>query len=335
MVGDPRARWWRREGDRRGRFRYFDARGRRITDVAALARLDALRIPPAWTDVRIAPSPQARLQAVGRDQKGRPQYVYHAAWTACRAAAKYAKLLRFAAALPGFRAATAAHLAEAGPTRNRVLALLTRLLDAACFRIGDERYRANGTFGVATLETRHLRVGASSLAFAFRGKHGIRHRKIVADPALAALAREVRALPGRRLFQFRREDGVVAPLRGRDVNAYIKAVMGAEFSAKDFRTWGGTLRAARWLDRQGPAASKAAAARTIRRCVAEVARHLGNTPAICRASYVSPRVLSAYQAGRTLRDYRPADAARERAFAAGYTAEEMALVALLAADPVS
>jgi DNA topoisomerase-1 len=339
MARDPRARWWRREGHQRGRFTYFDAAGRRIADPEVVARLDALGLPPAWTDVRIAPSPKAKIQAVGRDAKGRTQYRYHADWVASRADAKYAKLVRFAEALPRFRATTSAHLAEEGPTRERVLALMTRLLDAACFRIGGERYCAeNGSYGVATLRTRHLRIGASSLAFAFRGKKGVHHRKVVADPALAALAREVAALPGKRLFQYRRPDGAVAPLSGRDVNQYIKAVLGPEFSAKDFRTWGATLRAARFLAAHGPAPTKAAARKTIRRCVQAVAEHLGNTPAICRASYVSPRVFEAYERGFTLRDYLPPGKRRVALFEQGYTAEEMELMAMLAApdaDPAT
>ena len=330
MARDPRARWWRREGHQRGRFRYFDAAGRRLTDPVVVARLDALGLPPAWTDVRIAPSPTAKLQAVGRDAKGRTQYRYHARWVASRADAKYAKLVRFAQALPRFREATSAHLATPGPNRERVLALVARLLDAACFRIGGERYACeNGSFGVSTLRTRHLRVGASSLAFAFKGKKGIQHRKVVTDPALAALAREVAALPGKRLFQYRRADGTLAAVAGADVNAYIKAVMGPEFSAKDFRTWGATLRAARFLAAQGPAASPTAAKRTMRRCAAAVAEHLGNTPAICRASYISPRVFDCYARGFTLGDYLPPPDRRVRLFQQGHTAEEMELMAML------
>lgn len=339
MARDPRARWWRREGHQRGRFKYFDATGRRLADPEVLARLEALRIPPAWTDVRIAPSAKSKLQVVGRDQKGRAQYLYHADWVASRADAKYAKLVRFAQALPRFREVTSAHLAEQGPTRDRVLALVARLLDAACFRIGGERYcQENGSYGIATLHNRHLKVGASSLAFAFRGKKGVHQRKVVTDPGLAALAREVRALPGKKLFQYKRPDGTIAPVTGRDVNQYIKAVMGPEFSAKDFRTWGATLRAARYLAAYGPVPTKTAATRVVRRCVAAVSEHLGNTPAICRASYISPRVFACYEKGFTLRDYLPPAERRVRLFQQGHTAEEMELMHMLAApeaDPAT
>jgi DNA topoisomerase-1 len=319
-------RWWRRT-----KTRILDAQGHAIRDPAALDRVRKLHIPPAWTDVRISPSSRAKLQAVGYDARGRRQYLYHAAWTARQAEAKYAKLTAFAAALPRFRATTSAHLAGSGPTRERVLALVTRLIMTGCFRIGGERYaRDNKSYGIATLCNRHLALGGRSLRFRFRGKRGVWQQHVVTDAELLEVMREVRALPGPRLFQYRRPDGSLAPVTGREVNAYLKEVMGPAFSAKDFRTWNGTLMAARVLAAYGPAETARERKMIMGRAARAVGRYLGNTPAIARASYISPRVFEAYEQGRTLKDFAPRGRRQIQLIEAGLTTEELELLRLLA-----
>jgi DNA topoisomerase-1 len=333
MAVDRHARWWRRVGTP-GRFRYVDPLGKRITDAAQLARIQALRLPPAWTDVRIAPSDRSSLQAFGFDAKGRKQYVYHPRVVAAHAAAKYNKLVAFAEQLPRFREVTSAALGGEGLGRERVLALVTRLINVGCFRVGGERYaRENRSYGIATLTTRHLRVHETSLRFNFPGKHGVKQNKVVhGDPELAGLVREVASLPGKRLFQYDGPQGVSA-VTERDVNAYIKQVMGPDFSAKDFRTWGGTLLAARILAAYGPAETPTARKRIMQRAVRAVANFLGNTPAIARASYISPAVFAAYERGLTLKSFEPKGRQRIRLMQAGYTDEEIELMRMLSIEP--
>jgi DNA topoisomerase-1 len=321
--------WWRRQGKR-----VVDARGRRITAEESLERIRKLRIPPAWTDVRIAPGKASKLQAVGLDAKGRRQYIYHADWTRTQAEAKYGKLVAFAAALPAFRQATSQALQGEGPTRERVLALVARLIMTGCFRIGGERYaRDNKSYGIATLCNRHLQVGQTCLRFKYRGKRGVMQQRVVTDPELCAVMCEIKALPGPRLFQYRRADGSLAAVTGRDINAYIKEVMGPAFSAKDFRTWNGTLMAARILAAYGPleVGHKKVMVNTVR----AVSRYLGNTPAIARASYISPRVFEAYEQGRTLKDFAPRGRRQIRLLEAGLTEEEVELMKLLAGPSVN
>ena len=328
-MGNRYDRWWRRTGKKKP-FRYTDAQGRRITDARKLERLEALRIPPAWREVRISPSPRAKLQAVGFDEKGRRQYLYHADWVAAQAAQKYDKLVRFVRQLPHFREVTTAHLSEPGLGKQKVLALVTRLINEGCFRVGGERYaRENHSFGIATLMRTHLHVGGSYVRFTYTGKRGIRQSKVIPDPEMVALICEVKALRGRRLFKYRKEDGTIGLVTGREVNAYIKAIMGPEFSAKDFRTWGGTLLAARVLAGYGPAETATRRKQVIRRTVAAVANFLGNTPAIARASYISPRVFERYEEGVTIKDFLPRGKRRVALRQAGYTDEEIEIMRML------
>lgn len=331
MAKDPYARWWRRALTRRGKLKLFDAHGEPVTAAEQLDRVRALRLPPAWTDVRISPSARSKLQAVGLDAKGRRQYVYHADWVRRRRDEKYAKLVRFVAALPHFREVTSGHLEVDGPTRERALALVTRLMMEGCFRVGGERYaRENKSYGIATLCNRHLVIGETCLQFRYRGKRGVLQHRVVADVALVDIMREVAALPGRRLFQYRRADGRIVPVTGREVNAYIKEIVGREFSAKDFRTWNGTLMAARVLAAYGPAETVKERKRRMVCTVRAVARYLGNTPAIARASYISPRVFEAYDRGLTLKDFAPRGRRQVRLVEAGQTVEELELMKLLA-----
>jgi DNA topoisomerase-1 len=333
-MAEPYARWWFREGDKASGFAYRDARGRLITAPAALKRIRALGLPPAWTGVRISPSASTKLQAFGFDRKGRKQYRYHPEWTQQRAAAKFRRLAAFAQRLPHFRAVTSDHLAQPALSREKVLALLTRLISAGNFRIGGDRYaRENRSYGLSTLRRQHLGISETCLTFDYRGKHGIAQSQVVCDGGLTAIMRELSELPGPRLFKVPCADGSQVPLTSRDVNAYIKEIMGPDFSSKDFRTWSGTLLAARVLTMYGPPASPKEAKKNLSRCAAEVAQALGNTPAIARSSYIAPVVLDCYQRGITLSSLAPNDSQRLTLLQQGYTLEEVELMRMLSIAP--
>jgi DNA topoisomerase I len=301
-----RARWWRRLGSKERGFRYVDAGGNRVTDEAALERVKSLAIPPAWRYVRISPARGGRLQAVGVDTSGRVQYLYHPKYVERQARRKYEKIERFGAALPRLRRRSNEDIALDGLPRERVLAVVLRLINDLYFRLGSEesveRYR---TFGVTTLRNRHLTIrDGGRLDFNFVGKHHIRHRRVLVDEDLASLVAEIKALKGSRLFNYLDADAKPRAITPRDVNAYIKETIGEEFSAKDFRTWGATLRAAVELAELGPPANEKTAAKNIRQVVKRVAEHLGNTPTVCRNCYIHPLVLEQYQKGVSLNDYR-------------------------------
>jgi DNA topoisomerase-1 len=314
---------WRRLGKRR--FRYVDFHGRPITNEDALERIRGLAIPPAWTDVWISPNAGARLQATGVDSAGRRQYLYHPAFRAAKEREKFDRLLHFGAVLPALRRRMASHLRLGPYEREWACALAVRLINHAWFRVGSDRHaRTARTYGITTLTKRHLTLEDDKVAFCFRGKN----RKLVRHTLRsAALARELGALvelPGSRLFRFER-DGELFPLTGQQLNAYIAEHLGNGFTAKDFRTWGGTLVAAVELAKDGPPASDTEAKRTLAAVMRKVARDLGNTPAVARASYVSPAVVEHYLAGRTIEDFRPRSNARRN----GLTADERALVRML------
>lgn len=332
-MSDPQARWWRRMGDKKRGFWYEDAQGRRLTSPSALTRIAALKIPPAWTDVRIAPSSRGKLQATGFDTKGRKQYRYHADWVEQQSAAKFRKLVDFVRHLPEFRAATSEHLERSELGREKVLALVSRLITEGCFRIGGERYaRENQSFGIATLGVEHVSVSECCLEFSFKGKRGVEQAKVICDEGLAALMGELLRLPGERLFKYPKADGAIAHVSDREVNAYLKEVMGERFSAKDFRTWGGTLLAARILAERGPAPDAKACKKAITECVKEVSRYLGNTPAVARASYIAPVVFSCYERGVTLQDFAPRGKRVLSLKEQGYTAEEYELMRMLSIE---
>jgi DNA topoisomerase-1 len=320
---------WRREGSKR-RFRYVDSRGKRITDESKLARIEALAIPPAWKDVWISPRPQAKLQATGVDAAGRRQYLYHPDYRAAQEQAKYDKLVRFAERLPELRAAMAGHMEREPLDRERVCALAVRLVNLGWFRVGSERYaRSSRTFGITTITKRHVTVRGQRIAFSFRGKHRVWVRTTLVDSELAAATRELLELPGRgRLFRYECEDGLVN-LNGARLNDYIREHMGEEFTAKDFRTWGGTLLAAIGLAERGVAETEAQAKRSVAAVMRAVAERLGNTPAVARASYVSPAVIEQYLVGRTIEDFRPRHLRVVGARDTGLELEEQALLSLL------
>jgi DNA topoisomerase-1 len=320
---------WRRVGSRR-HFRYVDARGKRITDSAKLERIEALKIPPAWRDVWISPRPGAKLQATGLDKAGRRQYLYHHELRAAQEQAKYDRLIRFAERLPDFRRAMSEHMSLEPFEREWTSALAVRLINLAWFRVGTERYaETSKTFGVTTLSKRHVRVRGSRVAFHYRGKRRIWVRTALVDAELAAAVRELLQLPGgRRLFRYRSE-GELYNLTGARLNEYIREHMGEEFTAKDFRTWGGTLLAAIALAERGTAETEAEAKRVLAAVMRAVGERLGNTPAVARASYVSPAVVDQYLDGRTIDDFRPRHLRVVGARDMGLDLEEQALLTLL------
>ncbi len=284
---------------RRGKgFSYHRADGEPVTDERVLSRIKALAIPPAWTDVWICPRARGHIQATGRDIKGRKQYRYHADWSEGRSEAKFHRLTDFARALPRLRRRVEEDLSRRGPGREKAVATTVRLLEITLIRIGNREYaRQNRSFGLTTLHKRHLEVDGSALIFAFRGKSGVEHTVTVRDRRLARLLKALRDLPGQHLFKYRDADGDLVPVSSDDVNAYIREVMGDHFSAKDFRTWAATVSAARALRECDAPASKTESKRQCNQCLKAVAGLLGNTPTVCRSSYVHPAVFELHETG--------------------------------------
>jgi DNA topoisomerase I len=325
----PRTGGWTRVGSRRS-FRYLDARGKRITDQAKLERIEALRIPPAWKDVWISPRPGAKLQATGIDAAGRRQYLYHPDFRAAQEEAKFDKLVRFADALPGLREAMAEHMEFAPLAPEWTSAVAVRLINLGWFRVGEERYaREYKTFGITTLRKSHVSVRGSRIAFRFRGKHRAWVHTAVVDRELSeAMKMLLETRGGRRLFRYRIGDDIYN-LTGRRLNDYIAEYMGNDFTAKDFRTWGGTLLAAVAFAEHGPAESPTAAKRTVAAVMRTVGERLGNTAAVARSSYVSPAVVEQYLNGRTIADFRPRHLRVVGARDTSLDLEEQAVVSLL------
>jgi DNA topoisomerase I len=320
---------WRRVGSRR-HFRYEDSRGKRITNPDKLARIEALVIPPAWRDVWISPRANAKLQATGVDKAGRRQYLYHPAYRAQQEQAKYDKLVRFADHLPDLRKAMTKDLEGEEFTPEWTCALAVKLINLGWFRVGGERYtKAHRTFGITTLNKNHVSIRGNRVAFRYRGKHRVLVRTAFVDAELAEAMRSLKGLNGgRRLFQYRFEDGF-CNLNGRKLNEYIRERMGEEFTAKDFRTWGGTLIAAIALAERGVAETETEAKRIVVGVMRRVGERLGNTPAVARSSYVSPAVVEQYLDGRTIEDFRPRHLRVVGARDTGLDAEEQALLSLL------
>jgi DNA topoisomerase-1 len=321
-----------RVGNKR-RFRYVDARGREIRDAAVLERIERLAIPPAWKDVWIAAGPRAKLQATGYDKAGRKQYLYHPDFRAAQEEAKYDSLIRFGAGLPGLRAAMTEHLDKEELDRERVSAVALRLISLGWFRVGSERYAREGTYGVTTLLRRHVHVRGRRIRLSFPSKAGIRVRSELVDEELAAEIRALLAIKGGpRVFKYRWEGGVCNLTSGR-LNDYVKLYLGEEFSAKDFRTWGGTLLAAIYFaedaERQGFPESVAEQKRSVTSVMRRVAKQLGNTPAVTRSSYVSPAVVEQYLDGRTIDDFRPRHLRVVKARDPALSPEEKAMLGLL------
>jgi len=280
---------------RRGRaFSYVDAKGHAITSPRVLSRIKALAIPPAWEDVWICPSPRGHIQATGRDARGRKQYRYHEDFRRMRDETKFHRMIAFADVLPKIRARVDADLRHKRNDRDKVLATVVRLLEQSLIRIGHEEYRRkNGSYGLTTMTTRHVDVRGSTIRFHFRGKSGLVRDVDVHDRELARVVSSIKDLPGEKLFQYE-DDGALRTVEADDVNAYIRRVAGDDFSAKDFRTWAGTVHAALALAEKGD----------VKAAIAQTAHRLGNTPAVCKSCYVHPEVIAAFLDGTLNLEHR-------------------------------
>jgi DNA topoisomerase I len=291
----------RREPKPGGGLRYIGVNGRALRKAEEIQRLVHLAVPPAWTDVWICPSQSGHIQATGRDARGRKQYRYHQRWRVQRDATKYERIIVFGEALPRIRARVDADQRSPDLSRERVLATIVRLLDTTYIRVGNEEYaRENRSFGLTTMHDRHVEVDGSKLRFQFRGKSGKQHTVGITDRRVARVITRLQELPGQQLFQWEDDDGVIHGVESDDVNGYIREAAGDDFTAKDFRTWAGTVLAAWALQELGKYASQTEAKRHVVEAVESVARDLGNTPAVCRRCYVHPEVLAAHLDGALL-----------------------------------
>jgi DNA topoisomerase-1 len=289
-------------------FAYRTPSGAALRDRRKLARIRGLAIPPAWQDVWICPDARGHLQATGRDARGRKQYLYHADWRAVRDGTKFERMLEFGSALPRLRETIESDLALPGLPRERVLAAVVRLVDDTLVRVGNEQYRrANGSFGATTLRQRHAEIDGRRIAVEFKGKGGKLQRAEIVDRRLARVMQDLQDLPGRELFEYVGDgDGARHRIHSHDVNDYLRAVGGEDLTVKDFRTWGASALCLRELAESGEPESPTAATRAVAGAIREVAKALGNTPAVCRASYVHPALLETYAAG----ELRPAASRR-------------------------
>ena len=282
-------------------FRYVSPKGRPVAS-RERARIRALVIPPAWTEVWICPDPRGHLQATGRDARGRKQYRYHPRWRDVRDEDKYGRLADFGRALPAIRRRIARDLRRRGLSREKVLAAVAKLLETTFIRVGNDEYaRQNRSYGLTTMRDAHVRVSGSKVRFLFRGKSGVAHQLELDDRRLARIVRQCRDLPGQELFQYLDDRGRVVDVGSEDVNAYLKDITGTDFTSKDFRTWAGTVLAATLLCEAEPSTSATAGKKAVTRAIDEVARRLGNTRAVCRKSYVHPAVIDAYLDGTITR----------------------------------
>jgi DNA topoisomerase-1 len=324
-VNDLRTPGIRRLG-RNKRFRYVDVDGQTVSDTEVLARIRSLVIPPAWTDVWICANPLGHLQATGRDARGRKQYRYHPRWRQVRDEVKYGRLLAFAGALPKIRERTGADLKRTGLPREKVLATVVELLEKTLIRVGNEEYvRDNNSYGLTTMRDTHATVNGSSVRFEFRGKSGIAHSVDLHDARLARIVKACRDLPGYELFQYVDDDGHRKAIESSDVNDYLREISSESFTAKDFRTWAGTVFTACELSRFPPHRSQTAAKKNILQAIKSVATRLGNTTSVCRKCYIHPAVVDAYIDGDVIKP-----AKRRRLSRSRLSPQETAVVALIA-----
>ena len=327
-----RAKWLRRTGSSPRSFKYIDQNDRTVKDKSTIEKIRSLVIPPAWRHVRVNPSATGKIQAVGMDSTGRVQYIYHPTFAARQKKKKFAKLEQFGNMLPKLREATNRDIALDGLPRDKVMAVVMRLINSLYFRVGtDHSARHYKTFGITTLQKRHVTLGRKgTLQFDFVGKSHIEHRKVLVDEDLAQVLKDLMNIKrGRKLFRYLDEQGKARPVTPGQINTYIKSAIGPEFSSKDFRTWGATVLAASELANAGVAESETERKRRIVSIVKRVAEELGNTPAVCRESYIHPTVLDAYAAGLTIEEFRPRDKRRIRRKAEDLDPEEKALIKLL------
>lgn len=330
-----RGNWWQRRGSKSRGFGYFDKNGRKINDENHLERIKSLVIPPAWKYVRISPSTSGNLQVLGMDTNGRIQRLYNPKFREKQERKKFQKIEKFGEYLPKLRKITSEHLNLSGFPREKVLAAMIRLINSLYIRVGSEdsveKYK---TYGITTLQNRHLEVKrGGKLIFNFVGKHHIAHRKILVDNELAMLMRDLKAIGGaRKLFNYLDENDKPRPIKPADINEYLKEITAPDFTAKDFRTWGGTLLAAIILSEIGAADDEKLIKKNIVKAIKKVAEHLGNTPAVARASYVHPAVLKSYEAGITLDEFEKKKKRVIKFSQADYETEEKALMKLFKSE---
>ena len=309
--------------------RYLDPDGRPVRDPATLARIKALAIPPAWTKVWISPWPNGHIQATGRDDRGRKQYRYHAKWHSVRDESKYGRALAFGRSLAKIRRAINRDLKLDGLPRRKVLAAVVRLLETTLIRVGNDKYaRDNNSFGLTTMRDRHAEIEGGTVRFQFRGKSGIKHSVAINDRGLAQVVKRCQELPGQELLQYIDDEGQVRDIGSDDVNEYLRSITGQDFTAKDFRTWAGTVLATIALQEFEAFDSQVQAKKNVVRAIESVARRLGNTPSVCRKCYVHPGVLDAYLEGTMLHSLRQR-ALEEMSDVRGLSPEESAVLALL------
>jgi DNA topoisomerase I len=310
---------------------YYAENGARISDPHARKRLNALAIPPAWTDVWICPDPDGHIQATARDARGRKQYRYHPSYRETRDRSKFRRMLEFSEVLPLLRERVERDLRAGDLTRRQLLATAVRLLDKTLIRVGNDEYaRENRSFGLTTLRRRHVRVEGASLRFSFRGKSGVEHSVAITEPRLTRIIQRCQDLPGHELFQYLDESGKRQAVSSDDVNAYLREITGHDVTAKDFRTWGGTMLAAMELRAMGPASSRREADGNIVRAIDAVAERLGNTRAVCRKYYVHPSLVDAYHLGLTVPNSVPASRlARREQSSAALRRDEVAVLQFL------
>ncbi len=319
----------RRERKGKG-FVYRMDSGERVSDQAVLGHVKSLSIPPAWTDVWICRNPDGHLQATGRDARGRKQHRYHPKWREIRDATKYERMIAFAKALPGIRSRVQRDLNLRGLPQNKVLAAVVKLLEVSLVRVGNEEYAKNNhSFGLTTMKGRHVRIKGPNLRFRFRGKSGIDHQVDIEDKRLAKVVKSCQELPGQDLFQYIDDEGKQQDVKSGDVNDYLREISGAEFSAKDFRTWAGTVLAAMALAEFERFDSKAEAKKNIARAIESVAKKLGNTAAICRKCYVHPDIIEAYLGGTLVKTLKQRAEQQLSRSLRHLSPEEAAVLALL------
>jgi DNA topoisomerase I len=313
-------------------FRYYKPSGDPLEDEATLERMRKLAIPPAWTDVWICPKANGHLQATGRDARGRKQYRYHPQFREVRESTKYEHMLEFARALPGIRGRLAEHMALRGLPREKVLATVVHLLETTLIRVGNDDYaKENKSYGLTTLRNPHVKVEGAELRFQFKGKSGKQWRLQVKDRRIAKIIRACQELPGQRLFQYKDEAGEVREVTSADVNAYLREITGRDITAKDFRTWAGTVMAAMALREFEEFDTKASQKKNLKAAIERVASRLGNTPTICRKCYIHPEVLNAYAEGPLLLEMKEQVEDALRGDLAQLKPEEAAVLAMLEA----
>ena len=327
-----RAKWWKRKGSMARGFYYLDSTGQRVSNDEALDRIRRLVVPPAWRHVRIAPASGSSLQAVGMDTTGRVQYLYHVRFAERQQRKKFSRIEVFGTYLPQLRSETNQHIMLDGFPREKVLAVMIRLINSLYFRVGTEKsVKHYKTFGITTLQNRHLQLGRKGeLIFEFIGKSHVKHRQVLVDDELASVMREIKTLGrARKLFHYIGEDGKPHGILPADLNDYLKTATAPDYSAKDLRTWGGTLLAAIHLAEIGTTDNEAQIKKNILKAVKKVSEQLGNTPAVCRGSYIHPAIIKSYEAGMTIDEFRPKKQRRIKRLESDYEPEELALLKLL------